>query len=727
MGLRALPVFLALFLAVLAQAEPQPSAAPRKKIGLALSGGSALGLAHIGVLQWFEEHRIPVDFVAGTSMGAIVGGLYATGNDGQSIQRFAAGVDWDAVFAPSVPFRHLAFRRKEDRRDFPSTIEFGVGKGLKLPAGVSAGHGAALAISRFAASYDQLDSFDELPTPFRCVATDLKQGREVVFSRGPLTMALRASMSLPALFAPVEIDGMMLVDGGLLNNLPVDVVKSMGADIVIAVALDKPPDEEQYYSLLGVAGRSISIMVAANERRSMGLADFVLMPDLAGLDANDYARLEEFVARGRQAAERKARWLEQLALPEGEYARYLEQRRGRLQPASVRPQLIVIEGGLAERRREALVEALAHDPARPIDRARLETELNKIAGMGRYDAVSYSFLRHENTEGILIRPHQKIHGPPFLNLSFLLDASRQEGFRFGIGGRLTFLDIGGPASEWRTDLSIGQINRASSEYYYRVSGGKWFLAPRAFYLEDSRPLYRGTDQIADFISKRAGASLDLGYAFGRFQELRVGAASGQTRIAVTKGPEVLEPLKGRFTDLHLRWAYEGQDSALVPRQGVRATVLASWLLNHPGVEGRPPLADLAFSYARPFSPRWSLLADSAAGFTGWDEALNNRFSVGGVARLDALGRGRETGNRYYYGGTRLLRSLNNQSLGIFGRFYLFAAAESGTAWRAGMSPLPRYSGSLGLMGETTFGVVYFGGGIGDRGDRRMFFRLGRVF
>lgn len=727
MRLRAWFALLVLCAPLFGQPEPRASGAPRRKIGLALSGGSALGLAHIGVIQWLEERRIPVDFIAGTSMGAIIGGLHATGNDGKAIERFASGVDWNAVFAPSVPFRHLAFRRKEDRRGFPSTIEFGIGKGLKLPAGVSAGHGAALAISRFAASYDHLASFDELPTPFRCVATDLRQGREVVFSRGPLTMALRASMSLPALFAPVEMDGMMLVDGGLLNNLPVDVVKAMGADIIIAVALEKPPDEQQYYSLLGVAGRSISIMIAANERRSMGLADLVIMPDLNGLGTGDYARLEEFISRGRQAAERKALWLNQLALPEQEYAAYLDARRRRTQPDAVRPQLIVVEGRLAERRRKALVNALAADPSRPADRARLETELNKIAGMGRFDAVSYSFLRHENAEGIVIRPHQKIHGPPFLNLSFLLDASRQEGFRFGIGGRLTFLDIGGPASEWRTDLSIGQINRISSEYYYRIAGGKWFLAPQGFYLEDSRPLYRGTDQIADFISKRAGASLDLGYAFGRFQELRAGTSIGEARIAVTKGPEILEPLKGRFMDVHLRWAYEGQDSALVPRRGIRATLLAAWLLNHPGVEARPPLADLTFSYARPFNERWSLLTDTAAGLTGWQEALNNQFSVGGVARLDALGRGRETGNRYYYGGARLLRSLNSQSLGIFGRFYLFAAAESGNAWRAGRSPLPRYSGSLGLIGETTFGVVYFGGGIGDRGDRRMFFRLGRVF
>jgi NTE family protein len=715
------------FAAAAAAGGPEPEAAGRKKIGLALSGGSALGLAHIGVIQWLEQHRVPVDFIAGTSMGALVGGLYATGRDGGQIEQFVRELDWTAAFAPSVEFRHLAFRRKEDRREFPSTIEFGIRKGLKLPPGVTPGHGAGLAIGRFAAAYDVVESFDQLPTPFRCVATDLKRGREVVFSKGPLTLALRASMSLPALFAPVQYDDMLLVDGGLLNNLPVDVVKSMGADVVIAVALDKPFDAGQFTSLLGVAGRSISVMVAANERRSMGLADLVLMPDLNGLESNDYLKAEEFIRRGRDAAARKAMWLEQLSVSEDEYERYLAGRRSRLQPETVKPQVIVVEGGLAEKRRRALVEALAADPNRPIDRGRLETELNKIAGMGRYDAVSYSFLRRPGVEGILIRPHPKPHGPPFLNMAFLLDASRQEGFRFGIGGRLTLLDFGGPASEWRTDLSIGQINRASSEYYYRIAGGKWFLAPRAFYHEDSRPLYRGTDQIGDFISKLGGATLDAGYAFGRFQEIRAGMTTGRTRIGITKGPELFEPLSGRFADVHLRWTYEGQDSALVPRRGIRSTLFASWLLDHPGVGARPPLGEASFSYARPFNRRWSLLADTAAGFTGWQEALNARFAVGGVGRLDALGRGREVGNRYYYGGARLLRSLTNESLGLFGRFYLFAAAESGTAWRSGSNPLPRYSGSLGLMGETAFGVVYFGGGVGDRGDRRMFFRLGRVF
>lgn len=700
---------------------------PSPKIGLALSGGSALGLAHIGVIQWLERHRIPIDYIAGTSMGSLVGGLYATGHDGREIEEFVKSLDWRAALAPSVSYRDLAFRRKEDRRDYPSTLEFGVGKGLKLPTGVSAGHGAGLMISRFAAPYDQLPSFDDLPTPFRCVATDLKRGREVIFERGSLSQALRASMSLPALFAPVQQDGMLLVDGGLLNNLPVDVVKKMGADIVIAVALDKPFAQEQFSSLLAVAGRSISVMVAANERRSMGLADLVIMPDLNGLDGSDYYKAGEFIERGQAAAQQKAAMLAHLGVPDAEYAQYLARRRGRRQPAAVRPQLIVVEGGLARKRREALVAALASGPAKPIDIGRLERELDTIAGMGRYDAASYSFLRAGGTEGIIIRPHPKPHGPPFLNIALLLDASRQEGFRFGIGGRLTFLDLGGPASEWRSDLSIGQTNRISSEYYYRVRGGKWFAAPRLFYLEDSRPLYQGREQIADFITWQAGGAFDLGYAASRFQELRAGYALSHNRIGVAKGSTLLDPLEGRYSDVHLRWGYEGQNTALVPTAGLRAAVSASWLLDYPGTRPGKPLADASFSYARPFSSRCSLLTRFAGGGTARQEALNTYFALGGAGRLDALGRGREAGNRYYYGGIHVLRSLNSQSLNIFGRFYFFAAAETGNAWRAGTSVLPRYSGSLGLIGETAFGVVYLGGGAGDRGDHRIFFRLGRVF
>jgi hypothetical protein len=309
----------------------------------------------------------------------------------------------------------------------------------------------------------------------------------------------------------------------------------------------------------------------------------------------------------------------------------------------------------------------------------------------------------------------------------LLDASRQQGFRFGIGGRLNFLDFGGPASEWRTDLSIGVLNRASTEYYYRLKGGKWFVAPRFGYAEDSRPVYENDEIISDFTTKEMDGAVDLGYAFGRYRELRAGYTLGNHRIAVSRGSEAFEPLKGRYSDVHVRWVSEGQNSALVPTQGQRIALNGAWVLDHPGVSRQYFTANAQYSYARPFSEKYSMQLNLAGGAGPNEEALGTRFTMGGVYRLDALGRSQLNGSRYYYGGFRLLRALRSDSLSLFGKFYLSAGYELGNAWAMPESAWPRNSGSIGLLAETIIGVVYVGAAYGDEGDRRFFLRIGRVF
>ncbi len=724
-------LFTLLLLAATATAQtPEPAKPParRLKIGVALSGGSALGLANVGVLKWLEDHRIPIDYIAGTSMGAVVGALYATGHNAAEIHDFVSKMDWNFALSSTVPFPQMSYRRKEDAREYPSTIELGYkNKGIKLPSGLSAGHGVGLVLSRFTAPYGSLASFNDLATPFRCVATDLNSGTEVDFDSGSLFDALRASMSLPGLFAPVRLGNKLLVDGALLNNIPVDLVKKMGADIVIAVAFELLPTETKNATLLNIAGRSVSVMITANERRSLGLADLVVMPDLKGLGNGDYAKFDDFTRRGYDATARKAAMIERFALPPADYQAYAGARRAKRRVEAIKPEIIEVEGDIAPRRKEALIAAITPTPGEPVNIPRLEEELTKITGMGRFDAANYAFIRRGGQERLLIRTHEKDYGPPFFRLSMLLDASRQEGFRFGIGGRFTFLDIGGAASEWRTDLSIGQINRLSTEYYYRLKGGKWFVAPRFYLLEDSLPFYTGGKRISDFLTRQTGGNVDLGYAFGRFQEFRAGYTVGHNRIAVTKGQNAFDPVTGRYSDVHFRWTYEGQDSALVPRRGIRLTTSAAFVVDHPGVNKKFATAESTFSYARPFNAKYSLLTHLAGGHAPNESALASQFWLGGVGRMDALGRGQIIGHDYYYSSARLLRALQSDSLAIFGRFYLFTGAEAGKAWYEGISPKPRFSGSLGLMGETAVGVVYFGAGIGDQGDRRLFFRLGRVF
>jgi NTE family protein len=220
-----------------------PSATPARRpvIGLALSGGGALGLTEIGVIKWMEENHIPVDRIAGTSMGSIIGSMYATGMTPAEIQKFAEKIDWDKAFLPEPGYTELSYRRKQDRRDFLVAAPLGLKHGLKGPNGLNSGQAAGLLLDRIAFPNSGIANFDELPIPFRCVATDMQSGGAVVLHDGFLADAVRASMAIPGVFTPVELNGRVLADGGMVQNIPVETVREMGADAVIAIELHYPP------------------------------------------------------------------------------------------------------------------------------------------------------------------------------------------------------------------------------------------------------------------------------------------------------------------------------------------------------------------------------------------------------------------------------------------------------------------------------------------------------
>jgi len=321
---------------------PAPPAVPvtqpdhRPTIGLVLEGGGALGLAHAGVLRWFEENHIPVDYVAGTSMGGLVGGLYATGMSGTQIQKFLNGVNWNRSLRDELPFQARSFRRKEDRRDYPNDLEFGLKHGVSFPSGFNSGQQVGLILDRISLPYSDLKSFSELPTPFRCVATDLVTGKPEVFDSGSLAEALRATMSLPAIFSPVRRDGQIYVDGGLMENLPVDVARTMGADIVIAVHLETAPlTPDESLSAFSVLQHSISVVISVNELESMKKADILIRVHTEDYTSVDYQAGEKIIELGYAGAQERARLLQRLALDDQQWAEYTRRRKERQRPIPV--------------------------------------------------------------------------------------------------------------------------------------------------------------------------------------------------------------------------------------------------------------------------------------------------------------------------------------------------------------------------------------------------------
>ena len=341
---RAASAVLLMLLLFACSALQSQDVKPRQKIGLVLEGGGALGLAHIGVLQWLYEHHVPVDLVAGTSMGGLVGGIYATGKSPDQIQQMIQNVDWDQALSGELPFRDLSYRRKEDAVEFPTRIEFGLRHGVQLPEGFNAGQQVSFILDHVALPYSQVKSFNDLPTPFACVATELNSGRQHVFHDGSLSLALRSTMSLPGIFSPVRSGNNLYADGGLLNNLPVDVAQSMGAQLTIAVYLQADSfNAQQPLSSFSVLGQSLSVMIAANELKSMQMADVLVTVPLNKYTTLDYDKAPEMIRLGYEAAESKQAILSKLAVDDEAWKQYLAQRESRTLETPV-PQFIEVTG-----------------------------------------------------------------------------------------------------------------------------------------------------------------------------------------------------------------------------------------------------------------------------------------------------------------------------------------------------------------------------------------------
>lgn len=300
---RLLSCLLLCLLPLLAQAvEP-----PRPKIGLVLSGGAARGLAHIGVLKALEEQGIHIDAIAGTSMGAVIGGLYASGYKIDELEKLALNIDWKLALSDAPPREDVPFRRKQDDRDFlvKQKLSFRDDGSLGLPLGVIQGQNLALLLESMFAHRSDTRDFDKLPIPFRAVATDITSGEKVVFRKGHLPQVIRASMSIPAVFAPVELDGRLLVDGGMTDNIPLDVAREMGVDIAIVVDIGTPlRSRKQLNTVVDVLNQSITLMTRRNSEeqlKALHASDVLIQPPLAAYGVTDFGRATDMIDAGYRA------------------------------------------------------------------------------------------------------------------------------------------------------------------------------------------------------------------------------------------------------------------------------------------------------------------------------------------------------------------------------------------------------------------------------------------
>jgi NTE family protein len=735
--LLALGLIAFLFAALAAPSSAATGAgAGRPKIGLVLGGGGARGAAHIGVLRVLERERIPVDYVAGTSMGAIVGGLYASGLSADEIERVLNDIDWTEAFDDKSPRVDRPFVRKRDDDNYLVKRDLGLGDDLqvKFPAGLIGGQKIDLILKANTLHVSRIDDFDRLPTPFRAIATDILTGQAVVLSHGDLARSIRASMSVPALFAPVEIDGKLLVDGGVANNVPVDVVRQMGADIVIAVDVGSPAlTREQLNSVFGITNQLTWILTARNTEiqiASLKKTDTFIQPKLGEFSSASFDKAGTVIPLGEEAAQGKTAQLRQRGVAADAYRAYLADRASRREKSPV-VEFVRVENDspLAD----GVIEArLTQRAGEPLDPKTMDQDIALVYGLGNFESVRYAVVNEDGRTGVVVKAKEKSWGPNFIQAGIQLSQTDNGDSSFNVGGQIRRPAINALNGEVRLALQIGADPAISVGLYQPLDEqGHWFVAPRLFAGGTDYNLFADGSRIAEYRVRSFGGEVAGGYNFDVWGELSAGLRWYTGDAELRTGSPLLPDYDFDAGEAFLRFTVDTLDDINFPRNGTYSGV--GWLSSQQGLGADTTFdqVDAGINYAK----SWDRDTINAVARVGWtvsgDVPIQSLYQLGGPFRLSGLDNNALSGQYLGFGRLTYFRRVNDFQLMPA---YLGASLEAGNAWLdrsdVGFDDLV-YGGNLFFGVDTPIGPLYLGGGYshggpGDGGQFAGFLLLGRA-
>jgi NTE family protein len=714
-------ILIGLFLAGSIPAAAATADKPRPKIGIALGGGSAMGFVHIGVLRWLEENRIPVDYIAGTSMGGLMGGCYAMGMSPTEMEQLVLGVDWDGVFNSNPPYNALPYRRKEDQQDFPAEIAIGTRDWLFVPNGLSI-YQVYYLLSRIALPYSTVGSFDDLPIPFRCVATDVRHSQTVVLQDGSLAEAMRATMSIPVFFAPVERDGCLLVDGGLMNNVPADVVKQMGANIVIAVDCNESNTDKDLRRLDTFLFGLFNSVVVDNTRQALKSADIVIRPQADGISHLDWNKAAAFIAAGYQAAVIQGATLKKWSLDEVAWQDYLKRRVARKRVEPLIPSIVEVQGTNAINR-NYIQNLLRPFVGQPVATDALEKELTEIMGSGFYESIRYEFAVRDGRTVLLVIVTEKAQGPPFIQFG-LQGNTGGDRTEVNLRARATAFNVWGDASELRLDLTVGTTAAVGAELYRPLFNSNWFSATQFTLQKIKSSYFQDERRLGDFKAYQIGMGFDLGYSFDRYRELRLGYLIGNQDVATIVGQPAADA-DGQIQKIGLKWAYSKADGDPLLQKGLTLKLANDWYLEAPATDEPFAIAEASLKWIFPARRRDLFFTRLAVGGT-WDGTTPfvQQFTLGGSLRLGTYYFDELRGPNYWLGTVGYLKCIGKP---FWGGNPLYAGVflENGGVFASWSEPQTDPALSVGFIATTAVGVVYLGTSFGGRTNGRIDLTLGQ--
>jgi len=670
--------------------------------------------------------------VVGTSMGSVVGGAFATGSTLSEMEELIRSVTLADILNDEPPRQEKSIRRKQDDSLNFVTPEIGVKEGsLSLQTGVVSGVGLE-ALLRRAVKVKGFVDFDRLPVPYRAVATDLATGKMVVLRRGEVAQAMRASLAIPGVIAPANLDGRLLVDGMVVRNIPVDIGRKLCGDVVIAVNVGTPlMKRSELTSLIAVAQQMVSILTEQNVEESLTQLtdkDVLITVDLEGFTVADFDRMPEIAAAGEKSARRFVDKLAHFSVPESEYAA-LRSRQITLPVADAQPIDEIRVEGLHRVNPETVLGAMETKTGEAPDATKLSRDMQRVFGTGDFEHVDYRLIEEHGKRVLTVNALEKSWGPNYLRFGLTLSTDFTSSSYFNLLGsyRMTWLNSLG--AEWRSDLQIGRTNLLYTEFYQPLVASRYFFVVPSFTLERTPvDLYSGQTKVAEFDNTIVRGAIDIGSQFTRYGEVRLGVLGGTLSPTLETGPPQLVGSLNtvRQGASQLRIKIDQLDNLNFPRQGFGLTATVFDSRTALGADDQYTKWDADFLAA--YSIKRHTLAIGLKGGGALSGTLPNydQFSLGGFLQLSGYKTFQLYGAQLAFG--RLIYSYQLDRGGFFKGAYLGGSLEYGrvrdpvvttnpTDWQTG--------GSIFVAVDTPLGPVYLAYGMATGGNRSAYFYVGR--
>jgi NTE family protein len=713
--------------------DPKRDARPR--LGLVLSGGGARGAAHLGVLQVLEEMRIPVDMVTGTSMGSIVGGLYAAGLSPDEVSAVIQSVDWVRVFEDKPDRQDLSFRRKQDDRNFLTNLRLAFKDwSVFIPSGIVEGQKLDFLLRSMTLDQNGIAQIENLPLPFRAVATDIATGEEVVFDKGPLAVAQRASMSVPAAFSPVVIDKRVLVDGYVANNLPIDVAQKLGAENVIAVDISTPVAElAELQSAVGINAQVGTFPVQQQQARQierLKKTDVLLQPDLGDLSAASFTRMAEAVEIGRQAALAAKEKLARYSVSEAEYAQWrARQRRAPVQMPMISAVRIENRSPVSDR----VVRARIHtQPGAPLDLEVLSKDLGRLYGLDAFERVRFDLQREPEGMVLVYQIEARERGRQYVRFGLNLETDIGDEAIYNIGANHVWFPINSWDGEMRTELQFGDTSRVGTELYQPIEPREWlFVQPFVSFQRSDLDVFQGHDHVATYDRDETITGALVGANLGNVAQIRGGIGYLNEELGRNTGdPAVFHSRKLSGGVYDAEFEYDTLDSVRFPNDGSYANVQALWIREDLGF-------DDSFARVRGQVSTFRTWRKNTIGLSAKYETTINGgphpealHSLGGFLNLSGFDHNSLTGR--HAGLAQLLIYRRIASPAVFAwefPVYLGGMYEIGNTWddRKDIDNDLRNSGGPFVGVDTPLGPLYLAYAHGQGGHDQVYLYLGRSF